>query len=299
MNATEGISIYSNKGLGLIRNFYVDTNGKIQGKSLEIDDESIFFGKVAVTNGYTDIIIDPDGLIPFKINYLSRDIFTVDTSGNANLNQVTLRNDLIGSNYFKISTDGMFSWDNSLSLKTFEIDSSGKAYFRGDITSNATITGATIRSGALGTDRIELSSGKFRGLTASDQITGLYFDISTIPGTGIADVFLYHNNTKLVEFYDNISSYAIRGTTSSTGLSLGGIYATTYAEGDWDFTMSTIYNLVTGNAGSHSHGGSTGGGGSHSHTVVVDGVSYGTSSDGSHSHYIAGDGSHSHTVQSS
>jgi hypothetical protein len=304
MNATEGISIYSDLGSGLVRNFFVDTNGRIQGKSLDIDGNSVFHGKVDVTNGDIDVLINPGGTTAFQINNNTTELFKVDTSGNATLKQVTLRNDLVGSNYLNISPSGMFAWDASNSRKTFEIDSSGKAYFRGDITSDAVITGATIRSGAVGTNRIELSAGIFRGLTDSGQKTGLYFDISTIAGTGIADLFLYHNNTKLVDFYDNITSYSIKGSSSSTGLILGGSSATTYAEGSWDFNYATIYNLITNSAGSHSHSGGTGSYGGHNH-----GISPGTvllTDTGSvvwvavsdHWHSISSDGSHSHTVQS-
>lgn len=309
MNATEGISIYSDKGSGLVRNFYVDTNGFIQGKGLEIDDASFFYGKVAVTNGYTDIVIDPDGAYPFKINYFTRDIFRVDTAGNADLKQVTLRNDLVGSNYLNISPSGMYAWDNSNSRKSFEIDSSGKAYFRGDITSDAVITGATIRSGAVGTNRIELSSGSFKGIHSSGDLTGLVYEIKP---TGIVDLFLYHNGIKLAEFYDNIDSYAIRGTSSSNGLRLGGSSAPTYFDGHLYFGGTTIHSLVTSSGGSHSHSGDTYSSGTHNHglsngssVVFYDwsGEYYYTQTwveSGSHSHSVSiySGGSHSHNVQS-
>lgn len=46
MNATEGISIYSNEGSGLERQFYVDTNGRIIAKALDIAGDSTFGGTV-------------------------------------------------------------------------------------------------------------------------------------------------------------------------------------------------------------------------------------------------------------
>ena len=46
MNATEGISIYSDDGAGLERQFYVDTNGRIIAKALDIAGDSTFGGTV-------------------------------------------------------------------------------------------------------------------------------------------------------------------------------------------------------------------------------------------------------------
>lgn len=46
MNATEGISIYSNDGSGLERQFYVDTNGRIIARALDIAGDSTFGGTV-------------------------------------------------------------------------------------------------------------------------------------------------------------------------------------------------------------------------------------------------------------
>lgn len=48
MNATEGISIYSDAGSGLTRNFFVDLDGRIKAKSIDIDESGTFGGKVKV-----------------------------------------------------------------------------------------------------------------------------------------------------------------------------------------------------------------------------------------------------------
>lgn len=278
-------------------------NGSV--KTIEVgSDGNSTFKQVTLRNDLTGaayVQINTSGLVAYNgtVNTVE-----INTNGNATFKQVTLRNDLTGSNYINIDTSGIYAWDNALLLKSFEINSSGKAYFRGDITSDATITGATIRSGAVGADRIELSSGKFRGITAAGDVTGLYFDIGTISGTGIADLFLYHNGTKLLEFYDNVTSYSIKGASTSTGLILGGTSATTYTEGSWDFNSATILNLVTDSAGSHSHGSATGSYGGHDHGIpngtvlMVDGggtVTFSSVSD--HWHSISSDGSHSHNVQ--
>lgn len=170
----------------------------------------------------------------------------VVNTGVLNTNLVTVKSTLSGSAYLQI--DGLGIRANNGFVNTFEIDSTGSAYFRGNVTSDATITGATIRTGDVGTDRIEISGGKFRGLNSSGQITGLYFDIGAVAGTGIADFYLYHNGTPLVQFYDNISSYSIRPASGVSSWDLGRTGATTYAYGTWDFTNASKVGL------NHNHG---------------------------------------------
>lgn len=46
MNATEGISIYSDAGQGLERNFYVDMDGRIKGRRLDILEDATFGGTI-------------------------------------------------------------------------------------------------------------------------------------------------------------------------------------------------------------------------------------------------------------
>lgn len=46
LNATEGISIYSDLGSGLVKNFFVDTNGRIKAKSIDIDGSGTFGGTI-------------------------------------------------------------------------------------------------------------------------------------------------------------------------------------------------------------------------------------------------------------
>lgn len=136
-----------------------------------------------------------------------------------------------------------------------------------DIT-GSTITGGTLQTGSAGSDRIEISGGKFRGLTSSEAITGLFFDISTIAGTGIADLFLYHNGTKLAEFYDNITGFIFKGSSGSTGLILGGTSAPTFGAGNWTFNSGSSLDLsqcsIVGLSASYS--GFTDPGGTDGHT---------------------------------
>lgn len=46
LNATEGISIYSDLGSGLVKNFFVDTNGRIKAKGIDIDGSGTFGGTI-------------------------------------------------------------------------------------------------------------------------------------------------------------------------------------------------------------------------------------------------------------
>ncbi len=111
-NATEGISVYSDVGAGLVRNFYVDTNGKIKAKAIDIDGTGTFSGQLSVTNGDTSININPTGATPFEILYNSASKFKIDTSGNVSLDgKITSANLLLdngtnnGSINIKVGTN--------------------------------------------------------------------------------------------------------------------------------------------------------------------------------------------------
>jgi hypothetical protein len=51
MNATEGISIYSDLGSGLAKNFFVGLDGRIQAKGLDIDGSGTFSGDLSAAGG--------------------------------------------------------------------------------------------------------------------------------------------------------------------------------------------------------------------------------------------------------
>jgi hypothetical protein len=227
-------------------------------------------------------------------NKLGSKTIGIDSSGNGTLNAVTLRNDLIGSSYIQMDGNGLRAFDgyrNTIEItsnglaylrevilrngligdafveidgygfrasdgykNTVEIDSSGRGYFRGDITSDAYITGATIRSGPVGTDRLELSGGKFRGVTSSELITGMCFDIGTVPGTGLADIGFYHNGSKLLEFYDEITNMWIRPGAGAYSMRLGKSGYNTNFEGVVKFNNASVEGLLADTAGVHNHG---------------------------------------------
>ena len=51
MNATEGISIYSDLGSGLAKNFFVGLDGRIQAKGIDIDGSGTFSGELKAARG--------------------------------------------------------------------------------------------------------------------------------------------------------------------------------------------------------------------------------------------------------
>ncbi|MGE5631376.1 MAG: hypothetical protein ACM3TR_09805 [Caulobacteraceae bacterium] len=176
--------------------------------------------------------------------------------------------------------DYVFNMYDKLGTQTIGIDSStGRAVFRGDITSDAVITGATIRSAPVGYNRIELSNGKFMGINSNGDITGLYFEVNS---SGLSDLYLYHSNVPMVEFYDEIYGYRIRGTSNSMGLTIGGNDAPTFFEGVCNFLLADVTGLIADTAGGHAHGGITG-------TTSGTGLP-------AHSHTITADTGHTHTI---
>lgn len=146
--------------------------------------------------------------------------------------------------YDPVTTDFVFNMYNNTGALRIGLDATTGDYI---------FTGGTIRTGTNLEDRIEMSGGKFRGVTAAGQITGLYFDIGTIPGTGIADITLYHNNSPLLVFYDAIDSYTIKPGSGATIMNLGVTGKTANCYGTWDFTSATIAGLSTDTAPDHTH----------------------------------------------
>ena len=126
------------------------------------------------------------------------------------------------------STAFVFQLYNSTGVQTVGIDSSGDGTFTG------TITGGIIRTASSGNARIEMSGGDFKGLTAAGALSGFVIHPSSVFNTYV-DAFLYHDSTKLVEFYDNAVSFTIRGTTFASSLGLGSTSCQTNAYGSWNF----------------------------------------------------------------
>jgi hypothetical protein len=105
-----------------------------------------------LTQEVTNIMLNLDSL-----NVVSLTADHVDT-GTLDANLVTVRSDLTGSSFIQIDGEGIRASDGV--INTFEIDTTGKAYFRGDITSEATITGSLIQTATTGR-RLALSGNEF------------------------------------------------------------------------------------------------------------------------------------------
>lgn len=156
--------------------------------------------------------------------------------------------------YDELTGDFLFEMYNKAGVKTIGIDSNGDATFTG------TITSSVIKTGPDGTDHLELTGAGLRGLTSDGLLNGLVFNPPS--NTDIADIFLYHRGTKLVEFYDDITGYVLRGASGATFFGLGG-NCPTHAYGDWYFSdASSVSGLITNTSG----GGTTGPGGADGHT---------------------------------
>lgn len=176
--------------------------------------------------------------------------------------------------YDPASSDFVFAMYDASGNNTIGIDSNGRAFFSGDITSDSVITGATIRSGPLETSRIELSGNTLKGIfydtiSETDQVSGLYFNITDV---GIVDLLLYHNDAQLLSFYDDITHYTIKPGSGSSQLNVGEAGKTVYAIGSWDFTSATISGLETDSQGIHDHGGATGEALGHTHSIGIAGL---------------------------
>lgn len=156
----------------------------------------------------------------------------------------------------------------------FRVQQDGTLYatdgnFTGNIT-GSTITGSLIRTGDIGTSRLELQTGGFRGVTSDGFLSGLVFNPTP---TDIVDLFLYHRGTKLLEFYDDITKFTIRGTSSATGMTLGGFAAPTFAAGSWSFNSGSSLDLTNATVSglTFSFSGTTSGGGTDGHTHTFSG----------------------------
>lgn len=115
MNATEGISIYSDSGTGLDRNFYVDLEGRIQARELDISGDATFQGSISAStidigngnftvdidgnmeayNGYFEGTIEASDIIGGTID-IGNGTFTVDSDGNLYAESGEFRGDIIG-----------------------------------------------------------------------------------------------------------------------------------------------------------------------------------------------------------
>lgn len=145
-----------------------------------------------------------------ELNYLLQNIDDLNINrltaksikaGTLDANLVTIRSDLAGSSYLQI--DGLGIRANNGSINTFEIDSTGQAYFRGNVTSDAVITGATIRTAISGARTVLDTSGLAAYDSSGVRRIGFggaaynYYDLKFYDGSGSQAGFISGNGSQL------------------------------------------------------------------------------------------------------
>jgi hypothetical protein len=143
MSATEGISIYGDVGAGLVRNFYVDTAGRIQAKSIDIADSATFAGSITIGSGNNVFKANTNGIYLGNAVFASAP-FRVTQAGAVTANNLTLTGGSLtlgsGDNIFKVdSTGNMWLGDADYADAPFQVSKAGILTARG-----AYITGAAM-----------------------------------------------------------------------------------------------------------------------------------------------------------
>ena len=122
MNATEGISIFSDVGQGLQRNFFVDLNGRIQARELDISGDATFQGTITASSVIGGTISG-----------------TTITGGSIN----------IGSGNFVVNSNGDMIANSGYFKGTIEASNIYGTYISGSTISGGTISGTTITGGSI------------------------------------------------------------------------------------------------------------------------------------------------------
>lgn len=213
-----------------------------------------------------------------SLNVVSLTADHVDT-GTLNANLVTIRSDLLGTSYLQLDGNGIRA-NNGL-IDTFEIDTDGNAYFRGNITSDAIITGALIRTATSGR-RLTLIGNEFIAYDANGT-RRIAYEILDSVGTN--------------DYYYGIKWYGADGLekmqmqSNDTGFFMGGgafgINADILMQGgSFDFGAVNVYGLITNTISDHDHGVTSG---RYLKTYDSGGVELGLqlwSASGGHSHTV-------------
>jgi len=259
MNATEGISIYCDTGSGLTRNFYVDTNGRIQAQGITINGDGAFYGNLYAVGGTF-------------VGALSGGTISIG-SGNA---------------VFKADSNGIYLGNSAFESAPFRVS------MLGDVNaSNLAITGGSIN---INSGVFQVNSNG--AVTCSNiNITGGSINISN--SITIGNTITLGNqaeDSKVIWFYSNGGNqdYISKDGTvmnywawSQANFNSGGSIYISSIDGDITISAGVDLNLgagggvymgsslvateswVSGNfsSGSHTHGGSTGAVGNHNHGI--------------------------------
>lgn len=253
------------------------------------------FGSMGDNPSLSDVV-DYVHKLQKELNYLLSSLDTLNINrldakvvkaGTLDANLVTVKSKLSGTSYLQI--DGLGIRANNGTINTFEIDSTGAAYFRGNVTSDANITGANIRTALTGR-RIELANNQLNAYDSGGHSRIQFYEDTR------ADYYE-------LRFNDATGTHAgtISGTSSQlnilpgSGLSAKVVIAgPVYISSNSEFIMqtstkmtfqsgSTIQGLKTDTVADHNHGipsgtvlATAGGGtvtfvssGGHSHNVTT------------------------------
>jgi len=124
MNATEGISIYSDLGSGLAKNFFVGLDGRIQAKGLDIDGSGTFSGTLSAADGTFSGIISASTITGSIITGGS---LTVGTNYKLSISEQSL-NGLINFSSLSDSSIAWIGYNNNM----FNISADDKIYLYAD-----------------------------------------------------------------------------------------------------------------------------------------------------------------------
>lgn len=192
-----------------------------------------------------------------ELNYLLQNLDTLNVSrldakviktGTLDANLVTVKSDLAGSSYLQI--DGLGIRANNGFINTFEIDSTGQAYFRGNITSDAVITGAKVQTAASGR-RIEMANNQLSAYGSNGSPRIQFREISAFDYYELW--FLNSFGTQMGVISASSSQFNIAAQNGANMVLGGNIYVGSGSAFVFQ-ASNTVSGLRTDAVGSHNHG---------------------------------------------
>jgi hypothetical protein len=219
MNATEGISIYSDLGYGLAKNFFVGLDGRIQAKGIDIDGSGTFSGELNAAGGtFSGDLVAAGGTFSGELNAaggtFSGDLVAAGGTFSGTISANQIRGGTLSGITLNIDTNAVVgdsirlgSTSNNLTLERV----SGGMYMK--------LTGQTLMR-FFGNDlwvdgNLCLEPGAMLGVFTSG-ISGSYYtglmqlsnnEIKLSPQTPNAVVRLNVNNQEIINVGDLISAY--------------------------------------------------------------------------------------------
>lgn len=157
----------------------------------------------------------------------------VVNTGVLNAALVTIKAVLTGAT---ITLDSYGITVNNGTKNTFRVDVNGNV-----TAEDGTITGGTVRTAIPGNKRIELTGGLFAGYYSDDQLHGLVFNPAA--PSNFFDMFIYHDGTQMLEFYDEGTSIKVRPGSGASFWTLGKSTGITYIDGQMVFNSTASLDL--------------------------------------------------------